>query len=147
MEKENRKDSVGKAAHKVEDLTNQLKRALADYSNLEKRILTEREFHQKNANLSLILKFLPILDSLEKASLEINNQGLSLIVKQFKEALFSEGVKEINSEYFDPEKQEALEIISGEDDGKVVEVISKGYEMGGRVILPAKVKVIKKEND
>lgn len=131
--------------NKVEEVTNQLKRALADYSNLEKRLINEKEEFVKFANLNLVLKILPILDGLEKAAASLNNEGLNLVLRQFKNVLDSEGVKEVSSEVYDPNKQEAIELVEGEEEGLVVEVVEKGYELNGRVIKPSRVKVMRKE--
>ena len=38
---------------------------------------------------------------------------------------------------------EAVEVVEGKDEGKVAEVVSKGYLLNGKVLLPAKVKVFK----
>jgi len=59
--------------------------------------------------------------------------------------LEQKGLKEIKSvgERFNPIYHEALEIIKGEEDDKIAEEIIKGYELNGKVIRPAKVKVIK----
>jgi len=42
----------------VEDIKNQLKRALADYSNLQKRFEEEKRYLVKYANATLLLKLL-----------------------------------------------------------------------------------------
>jgi len=43
-------------------------------------------------------------------------------------------------ETFDPQKMEAIEVVGGPE-GKVMEVVRDGWEMEGKVIRPAKVKV------
>jgi molecular chaperone GrpE len=132
---------------KLEEATNNWKRALADYQNLEKRLTQEREILHVLLNAGLILKFLPILDNLEKAVLHIKDDGLSMVVKQFKEALVSEGVAEIEIKdgKFDPNFCEAVGIVQGKDEGKIAQVIEKGYQLKGKVIRAAKVRVFKKE--
>lgn len=117
-------------------------RALADYQNLEKRVEREKDNFIKFANTVLILKMLPILDNLQRAGSHLKDQGIDLVIKQFKEALNSEGVTEINSSgtTFDPELHEAVEKVSGEDD-RVIDIVESGYKMGDKVIRPAKVTV------
>jgi len=63
------------------------KRARADYANLERRIKDQQEEFVKFANSVLILKLLPVLDDLEKASGKIKDEGLNLVLKKFKEVL------------------------------------------------------------
>jgi len=132
---------------KLEEITNNWKRALADYQNLEKRLAQERETLHVLLSAGLILKFLPILDNLEKASLHIKDEGLSMVIKQFKNTLASEGVSEIEIKdgKFDPNFCEAVGIVQGEDEGKIAQVVEKGYQLKGKVIRTAKVKVFKKE--
>ncbi len=117
-------------------------RALADYQNLEKRVEREKDNFVKFANAILILKMLPILDNLERAQETLKDQGIELVIKQFKEALSSEGVTEVEAEgkEFNPEHHEAVEKVEGEE-GKVVNVIERGYKLGEKVIRPAKVTI------
>lgn len=117
-------------------------RAMADYQNLEKRVDREKDNFIKFANSILILKMLPILDNLQRAGSHLKDEGVDLVIKQFKEALNSEGVTEINSSgtAFDPVLHEAVEKVSGEDD-QVIDIVESGYKMGEKVIRPAKVTV------
>lgn len=117
-------------------------RAMADYQNLEKRVEREKDNFVKFANAVLILKMLPILDNLQRAGEHLKDQGIDLVIKQFKEALSSQGVTEINSRgtTFDPELHEAVDKVVGEED-KVIDIVESGYKMGEKVIRPAKVTV------
>src|SRR3990167_8508466 len=83
---------------KVAELEAQLKRALADYANLRKRSEEEKHSVVKFANTVLIIKFLEILDSLETAQKNLNDQGLELVIKKFKDVLASENIKEIEAQ-------------------------------------------------
>lgn len=131
----------------VEDIKNQFKRALADYSNLQKRVEEEKKTLVKFANAGLLVKMLSVLDSLEAAAKLMQSEGLDLTIKKFKDVLATEGVKEIEIEVkgFDPLFHEAVEVVKGNEDDKVVEVVEKGYTLEGRVLRPAKVKVSKKQ--
>ena len=95
-------DSLKKEA---QDWKEKYLRALADYQNLEKRISKSREEEVKYAAKNILLKVLPVVDALEKASQSINNQGLQLILKQLALILESEKVKRIKvvGEKFNPE--------------------------------------------
>lgn len=116
-------------------------RALADYQNLEKRIERDKELLIKLASSVLVIKLLPVLDNLERAQAHLQDSGLDHVIRQFKDALATEGVSEIGAEEdFNPEHHEAIAQGEGEE-GKVLEVLEKGYKMGDRVLRPAKVKV------
>jgi molecular chaperone GrpE len=116
-------------------------RALADYQNLERRIEREKELLVKLASSVLLIKLLPVLDNLERAQSHLKDSGLEHVVRQFKDALATEGVSEIKAEgEFNPELHEAITDSEG-DEGKIVEILEKGYKIGDRVLRPAKVKV------
>ncbi len=130
----------------VEAYRNKYLRALADYQNLEKRVSEEKESYKKNVIGQMILKMLPVLDSLEKAEVFIKDEGLAIVKNNLWQILSGLGVEEIavlNRE-FDPFSAEAVEIVAGDKDNMVVEVIKKGYRYEGRVLRPAQVKVGKK---
>jgi len=131
----------------LEELRAQLQRALADYANLSRRVEEEKKAVIRFANVVLIAKFLGVLDSLEAAQKIIGSEGLELVVQKFRGVVESEGVKEITvkpGEAFNPNYHEAVETVVGAEDGKVVEVVEKGYGLEGKVIRPARVKVSKK---
>ena len=131
----------------LEDIKNQLKRALADYSNLQKRVEEEKKGLIKFANASLLIKFVGVLDSFEEADKELQDEGLSLAIKKFRDTLSSSGIQEIEvgGKNFDPLYHEAVEVVNGANDNKVVEVLEKGYTLNDKVLRPAKVKVSKKQ--
>lgn len=128
------------------ELENQLKRALADYQNLERRVSEERQLLGQLSTALIIEKFLPVLDNLEAAQAHLNDQGLALVIKQFKDVLSSEDVTEIEADgaQFDPNLHEAVETTEGTDEGSIVKILAKGYKMEGKVIRPAKVVVSRK---
>jgi molecular chaperone GrpE len=111
----------------VEAYRNKYLRALADYQNLEKRVSEEKESYKKNVIGQMILKMLPVLDSLEKAEVFIKDEGLAIVKNNLWQILSGLGVEEIavlNRE-FDPFSAEAVEIVAGDKDNMVVEVIKK----------------------
>lgn len=127
---------------KALDLENKWKRALADYSNLEKRVKKEKFALVKLANVALIDKLLPVLDEIEICQGHFKNEGLKITLEKFKEVLKSEGIEEIKvqGKEFDPKVMDAVEITKGKKN-KVIKVALKGYELDGEVLRPAKVKV------
>lgn len=132
-----------KETDKNQELESQLKRALADYSNLQKRTEEEKKNIVKFANTVLIANFLDILDNLEEAQKTVDSQGLELVIKKFKDCLANEGVKEIAAAgaEFNPNHHEGIALVAGEKEGQIAEVLQKGYEIDGKIIRPARVKV------
>ena len=91
----------------------------------------------------IVSKFLPVVDNLEKAleaktEDESYKQGIELVLKQFKDVLSANGVKEIEAvgKSFDPEIHEAVASVVDENLGEkiVKEEYRKGYTIGNKVI-------------
>jgi molecular chaperone GrpE len=123
-------------------LEEQLKRALADYDNLEKRINREKNNWINSANEALIDKLLFVFDDLERACQNISDPGLTMVRDQFWKILSNEGVEKINSqgEDFDAQTMDAQELVPGKKE-KVIEETCPGYLYQGKCLRPAKVKV------
>lgn len=128
---------------KIEELEDQVRRSLADYQNLEKRTRDERVSWIKKANKDLILRLLPVLDTLNLANQHVKNEGLGLSIKQFLDILRNEGVEKIETvgQDFDPGTMEGVGIIEGEE-GKVVQEVRSGFKYENEAVLrPAQVLV------
>ncbi|MBU2632688.1 nucleotide exchange factor GrpE [Patescibacteria group bacterium] len=151
MKKKNEKKheknkEVEGSENKLEELENQLKRTLADYQNLEKRVVEDRAQWIKLANKQLLLKILPALDNLTRAQEHVNDTGLNMSVGQIFNALKEEGVERMETigKEFDPNAMECIQVIDGED-GIVIEETRPGYKLYDKLIRPAQVKVGKKD--
>ncbi len=131
-----------KSSKQINLLESQLKRALADYHNLERRYQKEKQKLSFYATESLLDKLLPILDDLQRAQRHIKDTGLSHILTQFKLTLTSEGLKEIESDNqkFNPETMDCVEVVKGKKD-QVVKTRLKGYYYNDKVLRPAQVEV------
>ena len=123
-----------------ENLENQLKRALADYQNLEKRINEEKISWIKLANKELLLKLIPGLDSLLLAEIHTQDDGVKLSIKHFLDILEEVGVNKIETKGkdFDPNLMEAVATKDGEE-GKVLEEVRVGYTLNGQILRPSQV--------
>ncbi len=150
-------NKVEQLEQKVIELESQLKRAVADYQNLEKRVSEGRSELTSFVGAQLLKRLLPVLDHLEQvvdhggSTLSGQNeskawfQGVELAVKEFKQILQSEGLDEIAAEgQFDPSFHEAVDTREGEDN-KILEVVRKGYTLNGKVLRPVQVVVGRKE--
>jgi molecular chaperone GrpE len=126
----------------LSEMENNWKRALADYQNLQKRAAEEKISFAQYANAAVLRKLLPIMDSLEKMAEHFEDESLNMVLKDFYKLLEDENVEEIGAEgtSFDPTLMEAIEMVPGEQ-GKVIEVVQKGYTLKDRLLRPAKVNV------
>lgn len=144
---EDTEDSVTSVVARIRELEAQVKRTLADYQNLEKRVQNERYEWIKSANKELLLRILPVLDTLTLVAQHVDDTSLKVSIKQFEDVLTSEGVTKIDAvgKDFDPATMECVTTADGEDN-KVLEEIRTGYMLGDKVLRPAQVKVGKEVN-
>ncbi|MEK7526050.1 MAG: nucleotide exchange factor GrpE [Patescibacteria group bacterium] len=142
MKKDNK---INKREEEVNNLKNQLARALADYDNLNKRTLVERQNLSQISSLRIVIKLLPILDMLEDAQKHLADAGLAISTGEFKRILQEEGLEEIIpkiGDKFDENLEEVVEALEGGIEGKIAEVVLTGWKFKeGLVVRHAKVKV------
>lgn len=126
--------------NELQNLENQLKRALADYQNLEKRISEEKSNWIKASNKELILKLLPVLDNLFLAQKHISDEGLNLSVQKFLQVLAEDGVEriEVKGQDFDPQTMECVSVQAGEEN-KVLEEVRVGFILNNETLRPTQV--------
>lgn len=131
---------------KLVETEDKYKRALADYQNLVRHTQEEKSEWAKFSNKQLVLKLLPILDTLMLAEKHTKDQTFSLTVQQFLQVLTDEGFERIKTEgeSFDPLVMEVVETRDGED-WKVLEEVKAGFKAGETVIRPAYVVVGREE--
>lgn len=132
-------------AEEIEPWEHQYKRALADYQNLLKQTVKDKEEFVKYALSDFLQDILPVYDHLKmslnglSAEEEKNAwvEGVRHVLKQFKEVLNRRGIEEIKTggEKFDHNTMEAIDG-AGET---VKQEIMPGYKLNGKVIRPAKV--------
>ncbi|RLL48033.1 nucleotide exchange factor GrpE [Oceanobacillus piezotolerans] len=148
-------ESEMEALKKEKDETFQrLLRLQAEFDNYKKRTQKEKEADRKYKSQDLVTELLPAIDNLERAlEIEVTDQtkslvdGITMVLRQFIEALKSQGVEVIETEgkEFDPNLHHA--VMQVEDDSApsniVVEELQKGYILKDRVVRPAMVKVNK----
>jgi molecular chaperone GrpE len=125
-------------------------RSVADFQNYRRRVDAEKSETYQNAIGSVIKRYLPILDDLERALAARPADlawvdGIELIYRKLQSILEAEGLKRIDAEgkMFDPNFHEAiiLESCDGYESGQVIAVVQNGYTLGDRVIRPAQVRV------
>jgi len=141
------------------DILTELQKAKADFVNMRKRDENEKKDFVKFAKEGILSDFIPALDSFDMA---FSNKdawekvpkewrvGVEYIYNQLVGIFSQNGVEQIDplGKIFDPQQHDALEMVPVEDktdDHKIIAVVQKGYEMLGKTIRPAKVKVGKIE--
>ncbi len=134
-----------KCGEEAKALQDQIRRTLADYQNLEKRIAGERREIILSANKQLLLQLLPVLDTLMMAARHVDDQGLKLSISQFLDTLKAEGVIRIDTKNksFDPSLMEVVSAEEGEND-KVLQETRAGFMLYDKILRPAGVIVGKK---
>ena len=162
---QNEDSKVLELQKKIEELTEQLKkhsetasRAQAELGNAKIRLEKEAMDMRKFAAESVLLRFLPTIDNLQRAlkalpkDMEASERACPELVEWVKgivalEQAFLKEVGDLGLRRFeslgkvlDASRHEVLMQGPGEV-GKVVEVLEDGYELHGKVVRPAKVKV------
>ena len=125
-------------------------RLFAEFDNFRKRTAKERIELYSTANKDIMTSLLPILDNFER-SIKANNykkgDGTMLIYTQLKAELEKKGLKEMEDptgNVLNTDFHEAITNIpatSKKEKGKVIDIIEKGYLLGGTVLRYAKVVV------
>lgn len=125
---------------KLVEVEGKYKRALADYQNLVRRTQEEKREWAQFANKDIVLKFLPILDTLMLAEKHTKDQNFILTVSQFLQVLHQEGVTRIKTigEEFNPHTMEVVTTGEGKEN-TVVDEMRAGYMLGENVLRPAQV--------
>jgi molecular chaperone GrpE len=147
---ENNEEKIDERQLEIDNLKNQLVRALADYQNQNKRFQEERAQIFSIASQNVLEALIPVLDILEKAQSHLKDQGLEMAIGQFKKVLSDEGLEEIVPEVHNPFDHETMEVVESLQDperpegveGNVAEVVLNGWKFrDGKVVRFAKVKV------
>lgn len=133
----------------------QLMRIAADFENYKRRQEREKEELGKFAGQQLITNLLPVLDNFERALQAETGadeagtfvEGIRMIHKQFLDVLSKAGVAPIEAmgTPFNPEFHEAIMSEENDEvpDETVIGEFQRGYQMHGRLLRPAVVKVSK----
>lgn len=153
------REKLKKCVEEKQEYLDGWQRSKADFINAKKK---EEEFRAglvSFAKEELILDLLSSIDNFEMAyadkdvweSVDKNwRVGIEHIHSQLLKTLLEHGLEQFDplGEQFDPTRHDSVESVvtdKKDDDGKVMEVMQKGYILSNRVIRPAKVKVGKYE--
>ena len=146
---------------KVEDekleITNQLKKALADYQNLEKNTSKRLSLLYFQSRKELAIQLIPVIDDLNmaiqsKESLQLDEKsaswsnGIVEILNNLEKSMSTIGIKKFipqKGEVFNPSIHEAISTIPGDKENTVFDVVQPGYYIDDIVVRPSRVVVIK----
>ena len=141
-------ERVGKCVAETMSAKNIAMRLQADFDNYRKRNASLAEEMKALGKSMVIEKMLTVLDNCDLARKYISDEsaltGFNMMERQILDALESFGLKEIDAadKDFDAAYMSAVEREKAEGkEGKVVEVLAKGYTLNGKVLRPASVKV------
>lgn len=141
----------------ITELTQDLQRTRADFENYRKRVESEKTAIREAGQAAAILKLLPVIDTIERASAYVPDslqgdkwvQGIVSLVKNLEKSLETLNLKRIDAGkgvLFDPELHEAIQFnedATGERE-VVEEELQAGYTLHSRPIRPSMVKVTRK---
>ena len=146
-----KKDKKDKKDQLIEELTDRVKRQMAEFDNFRKRTEKEKSAMYEVGAKSVIEKILPVVDNFERglATAENNDdpfvEGMHKIYKQLMTTLESLDVKPIEAvgKEFNPDLHNAVMHVDDESVGEniVVEELQKGYMYRDSVVRYSMVKV------
>ena len=148
-----KKDKKDAKDTKIEELTDQVKRQMAEFENFRKRTEKEKSSMYEMGAKAVIEKILPIIDNFERGLAAVPEgsgdaffDGMQLIYKQLLTELDAIGVKPIEAvgQPFDPNMHNAVMQVESEEfeSGTVAQELQKGYMYRDTVVRYSMVAVV-----
>lgn len=144
------KKKKDKKDQQIEELTDKLKRSMAEFDNFRKRTEKEKASMYIIGAREIVEKMLPVVDNFERGLAQAVEgdafaDGMKMIYKQMMTTLDELGVKPIEAvgQEFDPNFHNAVMHVEDESVGEniVVEELQKGYTYKDFVVRHSMVKV------
>ena len=138
---------------KIEELTDRVKRQMAEFENFRKRTEKEKSSMYEMGARDIIERILPVIDNFERGLAVIPEdkkedpiaEGMEKIYKQIQKVFEEAGVKPIEAagKEFDPNFHNAVMHVEEESLGEniVAEELQKGYMYRDSVVRHSMVKV------
>ena len=145
-----KKKEKDKFEQQIEDLTDRLKRNMAEFDNFRKRTEKEKSSMYIIGAKDIVEKILPVVDNFERGLAQAPEDdafadGMKMIYKQLISTLNDLGVQPIEAvgKEFDPNFHNAVMHVEDEEAGEniVVEEFQKGYTYKDFVVRHSMVKV------
>ena len=144
------KKKKDKSEQKVEELTDRLKRTMAEFDNFRKRTEKEKSSMYIIGAKEIVEKILPVVDNFERGLAQAPEgdpfaDGMQKIYKQLITTMEGMGVEPIEAvgKEFNPDFHNAVMHVEDESVGEniIVEELQKGYTYKGFVVRHSMVKV------
>ncbi len=144
------KKKKDKKDQQIEELTDRLKRSMAEFDNFRKRTEKEKSGMYIVGAKEIIENMLPVVDNFERGLAQAPEgdafaEGMQMIYKQLMTTLEGLGVEVIEAvgKEFDPDFHNAVMHVEDEEAGEniIVEEFQKGYTYKGFVVRHSMVKV------
>lgn len=145
-----KKKEKDKFEQQIEELTDRLKRSMAEFDNFRKRTEKEKASMYIIGAREIVEKILPVVDNFERGLAQAAEgdafaDGMKMIYKQLMTTLDELGVKPIDAvgKEFDPNFHNAVMHVDDDSVGEnvVVEELQKGYTYKEFVVRHSMVKV------
>lgn len=148
-----KKEKKDKRDEQIEQLTDQVKRQMAEFDNFRKRTEKEKSQMYEVGARDIIERILPVVDNFERGLAGLSEEqlgepfadGMNMVYKQLLSALEAAGVTPIEAvgQEFDPAYHNAVMHIEDEELGEniVAEELQKGYLYRDAVVRHSMVKV------
>lgn len=142
-----------KKDEQIEELTDRLKRTMAEFDNFRKRTEKEKAAMYEIGAKDIVERILPVVDNFERGLAAIPEaetktafaEGMDMIYKQLLKTLEEAGVKPIEAvgQPFDPNFHNAVMHVDDENYGEneITEEFQKGYLYRESVVRHSMVKV------
>src|SRR5258708_236166 len=139
----------------IAELKDKYLRTLAESENARKRIRQQSEESVRIQRESILRDLLPIIDNLERALAAARDgtdpktilDGVQMTVRALLDFLRAQGVTPLASvgQAFDPARHEAVDHVESDahPPNTVVDEFHRGYQIGERILRPARVSVAK----
>ena len=149
-----KKKKKDKKDEEIENLTDRLKRQMAEFDNFRKRTEKEKGQMFDMGARTIVEKILPVIDNFERglASVPEENQddpfvsGMQMVYKQLMTELEAAGVKAIEcaGEKFNPDFHNAVMQVESEEleSGTIAQELQKGYMYKDSVVRHSMVSVV-----
>lgn len=131
----------------VAERTLDLQRVHAEYVNYKKRVDRDRDLARRAGIEAVVADLMPVLDHIELAKQhESLEGGFKMIADELQKVAAKYGLVAFGEvgEEFDPNRHEALMAVDLDTPVEVVtvsQVMQQGYQLGTRVVRPARVAV------
>jgi molecular chaperone GrpE len=146
---------IAEKEKEIAELKDKYLRTLAESENARKRIRQQSEESVRIQRESILRDLLPIIDNLERALAAARDgtdpktilDGVQMTVRALLDFLRAQGVTPVASvgQTFDPSRHEAVDHVASDAHAPntVVDEFHRGYQIGERILRPARVSVAK----